>query len=81
MKVVTLKLTDSEVVAVERLVALGRMKSVSHALRQGLLLLLEKNSIGSAWVLNIEEERQEHPDRTASRSGSALWQEVFPPLK
>jgi Arc/MetJ-type ribon-helix-helix transcriptional regulator len=62
-KPVSVKLTPTERKAIMDLIQFLRYESVSHVLREGLRLLLEKHSIKEVGKKQIESERRIHKPR------------------
>lgn len=62
-KLVALKLTDTERQALEQLVRQGAYKSISAALRDGLMRVFEKERIKLDTLVKIRLERVGHPMR------------------
>jgi hypothetical protein len=68
MRLVAVKLTATEYQAVLDLVKLGKARTISCALRQGLMLLLEEHSIKFEARLKIRQERIQHKMRKPKSS-------------
>lgn len=65
MKLVALKLTETEYAAVQELVSRGNYKTVSGLLRAGLMDLLSKEKVKLETQVKIRLERIGHPMRRA----------------
>ncbi len=67
-KLVALKLTPTEALALAQLVEHGPYKSISAALREGLMYVLESNSLSTDAADQIRLERMKHVmRRTATK--------------
>lgn len=67
-KLVALKLTSTERRALEQLVLFGHYKTLSGALRAGLMLLLDAHKVKLATLADIRIERVHHPMRRGRKS-------------
>lgn len=68
MKLVPVKLTGTEIQAIEQLILYGKARTVSGALREGLMLLLDFHKVKFETKLKIRQERIAHPMRKGRES-------------
>ena len=60
MKLVAVKLTETEYRAVQQLITFEKARTVSGALREGLMLLLDFHKVKFETKLAIRQERIQH---------------------
>lgn len=70
-KLVALKLTPTEALAVAELVEAGYFKSVSSLLRQALMSLLIDSKLKTETLVKIRLERIAHPMRRRKKTGES----------
>jgi Arc/MetJ-type ribon-helix-helix transcriptional regulator len=87
MNVVSIKLVDAELQALDQVVVVGKLASRSAAIRAGLAILFYQHKLTTAQEYKIEKERRRHRPRDRRRWGKgtdvdpAVFTQVVIPVK